>query len=291
MKEPRPEATPSGSEFTDSLKKGLLIGAAVLVVALPSWRMYQASKAPQAPVAGAKAPAAQRAERSIPQPTMRFADFGREDPSADAREVADWAVFTGNHGRHAFVLVDKKDARVYVFSPDGKLKESAPALLGAAHGDDSFPGIGDKPLNQVLPEEKTTPAGRFVAEPGRNTTNEDIVWVDYDAAVSMHRIRPLVAAERRLERLASPVVDDNRISFGCINLPVTFYEDVLSPSVQKHGAIVYVLPDVKAPREVFGSFDVRDPAQVAEWKKASALQAARTQARPATVQKVALQAQ
>ena len=289
MKESRDKEAGIDSEFTDSLKKGLLIGAVLLVLIVPPLRMHRAAKAPQAPVASTQpAPTPQpRTESPVP-PAMRLADFGGEKPSRDARHVADWVVFTSNHGKHAFVLVDKKDARVYVFAPDGKLKESAPALLGAARGDDSFPGIGDKPLKEVLPEEKTTPAGRFVAEPGRNTNNEDIVWVDYDAAVSMHRIRPLVARERRLERLASLTVDDNRISFGCINLPVTFYENVLSPSVQKHGAIVYVLPDVKSPQQVFGSFDVRDPAQVAAWKKGSPLQAAKSGSRQGAMHKVSL---
>lgn len=277
MKEPRDDAGRPDSEFADSLKKGLLVGAVLLLLAVPALRMYQASKAPppspQSQVQ-APAPAAPQPKVEAPvAPSLRLADFAGEQPSPDARHVADWAVFTSDHRKHAFVVVDKKDARVYVFSPQGKLMRSAPALLGAAIGDDSFPGIGDKPLKEVLPEEKTTPAGRFMAEPGRNTNNEDIVWVDYDAAVSMHRIRPTVAAERRLERLASRAIDDNRISFGCINLPITFYEDVLSPTVQQHGAVVYVLPDVKSPRQVFGSFDVRDRVQVAAWRKAVAAQA------------------
>jgi len=135
--------------------------------------------------------------------------------------------------------------------------------MGAARGDDTYPGVGDKPLNQVKEYEKTTPAGRFVAEPGKNAGGEDVVWVDYNAAVSMHRIRPLVASERRLERLASRTIEDNRISFGCINLPVSFYEDVLSPMVHKYGAIVYVLPEVKTPQQVFGSYDVPALQQVA----------------------------
>lgn len=291
MKETRAVEQRTGSEFTNSLKKGLLVGAVLLVLIVPPLRMYQADKAPQQqPVAATQAPAAPQARADVPvAPSLRLASFAGERPSAAARHVANWAVFTSNHGKQAFVVVDKKDARVYVFAPDGKLEESAPALLGSARGDDSFPGIGDKPLNQVLPEEKTTPAGRFIAEPGRNTNNEDIVWVDYDAAVSMHRIRPMVVAERRLERLASRVVEDNRISFGCINLPVTFYEDVLSPTVQKYGAIVYVLPDVKTPQQVFGSFDVRDPELVAAWKKSVALQAVKGPAKAGAVQKVALQ--
>ncbi|MBC5782078.1 hypothetical protein H8N03_03920 [Ramlibacter sp. USB13] len=281
------------SEFVSSARLGALIAAGVMLVAIPPLKMLKSRDAQQeppvamAPDASAPAPSAPSIAHPpapvAPSTGVRLADFRGEDPSADARLVANWVVATGDAKKHAFVVVDKKDARVYVFGRDGRLRDSAPALLGSAHGDDSFPGIGDKPLELVRPEEKTTPAGRFVAEPGLNASHEDVVWVDYDAAVSMHRIRPTVASERRLERLASLTVDDNRISFGCINLPVRFYEDVVSPTVRKEGAVIYVLPDTKTVQQVFGAFDVTDPAQ------AAAIQA-RTQqpASRAGVQKVAL---
>ena len=272
MQDPRParqegtDAEPS--EFLASLKKGLLLGVVLLVLIVPPLRMAKSPKPPAQPSAAATAPSTapdSQADASSPSPVpgVRLADFRGEEPSRDARHVANWVVHTSNAKNHAFVIIDKKDARVYVFSPDGKLKDSAPALLGSARGDDSFPGIGEKPLAQIQPHEKTTPAGRFVAEPGQNTNNEDIIWVDYDAAVSMHRIRPNNEKERRLERLASLAVDDNRISFGCVNLPVTFYENVLSPTVQQFGAIVYVLPEVKTAQQVFGSYDVLANAQQA----------------------------
>ncbi|MGV3569793.1 MAG: hypothetical protein ACO1PB_04275 [Ramlibacter sp.] len=275
------------SEFLSALRWGVLLGAGVLAIVIPPWRTQAPSAPALPPVAQAPAtpspapapalpvpqaapepmppappeePAVTKAPETSPPAGMRLADFAGEEPSPEARHVANWAVHSRDHKRHAFVIVDKKDARVYVFAPDGKLKESAPALLGSARGDHTVPGVGDKPLSQVKPDEKTTPAGRFVAEPGKNTNGEDIVWVDYDAAVSMHRIRPNVAADRRLERLATLAVDDNRISYGCINLPVTFYEEVLSPTVRKHGAIVYVLPETKrTPQQLFGSYDVPPP--------------------------------
>ena len=84
--------------------------------------------------------------------------------------------------------------------------------------------------------------------------------------------------------VATLTTDDNRISFGCINLPVSFYEDVLSPTVRQYGAIIYVLPEVKTPQQVFGAYDVTDPAQVAA---AQAQQVAQAQA--ANLQKVSLQ--
>ncbi|HEY0825856.1 MAG TPA: hypothetical protein VGD76_18870, partial [Ramlibacter sp.] len=281
MREPGARSKPAArkdsepSEFLDYLKKGAVLGAVlILVVGLLPWRMApQRGEQQAAPVATAPQPPAQQPRQPLPQAAppgdgkgaspLRLADFRGEQPTHAARLMADWVVATRDHKHHAFVIIDKKDARVYVFAPDGRLKDSAPALLGSARGDDSFPGIGEKPLAQIRPEEKTTPAGRFVAEPGRNTSNEEVVWVDYDAAVSMHRIRPLVAKERRLERLASLTVDDNRISFGCVNLPVSFYEDVLSPTVRQSGAIVYVLPEVKSLQQVFGAYDVRDPRQLA----------------------------
>jgi hypothetical protein len=283
QRQPTPPRDAGSSEFADALKKGALIGIVLLAIIIPVMRMVQKPQAPEPPPQVATAPQApgttvpqapaapavpQAQAPAVPsQPGVRLADFRGEDATPDARLVANWAVHTRNHKQHAFVVIDKKDARVYVFGPDGKLLESAPALLGSAQGDDSYPGIGDKPLSAIQPYEKTTPAGRFVAEPGRNTNNEDIVWVDYDAAVSMHRIRPTNPAERRLERLASLTTDDNRISFGCVNLPVTFYENVLSPTVQRYGAIVYVLPEVKTPQQVFGAYDVTAPQDLARSKR------------------------
>jgi hypothetical protein len=129
-------------------------------------------------------------------------------------------------------------------------------LLGFAPGDDSVPGIGAKPLAEVHPQERTTPAGRFMGERGRNALGEDVVWVDYAAAVSMHRVRTTNPEEHRLQRLATPTIDDNRISYGCINVPVNFFETYISPIFAARRAVVYVLPETKPVEEVFGSYDV-----------------------------------
>jgi hypothetical protein len=131
------------------------------------------------------------------------------------------------------------------------LRGATPVLIGAAIGDDSIAGIGSRPIALVEPHERTTPAGRFEGERGRNAGGEDVVWVDYDAAVSMHRVRANEPRERRLERLASPRTDDNRISYGCINVPVDFYEAMLQPAFAASRGVVYVLPEIKPLEEVF----------------------------------------
>ena len=227
--------------------------ATALLIALP---LVGQSGLPFDGADHAGAGAVSAVEAAAPTVSIRRADFGGAKPSADVRHIADWIANSGDNGILDFVVVDKKFAAVHVFGPDARLRASSPILLGSALGDMSAPDIGERPLSQVLPEERTTPAGRFMGERGRNARNEDVVWVDYDAAVSMHRVLTTNAAERRLERLATPTVDDNRISFGCINVPVVFYESIIRPMFAKTRALIYVLPDLLTPQQVFGSYAV-----------------------------------
>lgn len=198
-----------------------------------------------------------------------LADFRGVQASDEAVQVANWVSYSRNNRGKNFVLIDKKQARMYVFDAKGKLKRDAPVLLGKAIGDHTVPGVGDKPLSQLKEEEKTTPAGRFMASPGRNLQGHDILWIDYKNAVSLHRVLN-VRDEQRLERLASPRIDDNRISNGCVNVPVAFYNTVLKPSVGKKGAYVYVLPETRTPQQVFGSLEVPSAAKPAAAPTASA---------------------
>jgi hypothetical protein len=188
-------------------------------------------------------------------PVAAAADFGQLKPPADVRSVADWALRSGDRGTQGYAVLDKKDARLYVFGADGRLQARTAVLLGLARGDTSVPGIGERPLKDVRPEERTTPAGRFELEAGRNMQGEDILWVDYGAAVSMHRLRATDPRERRQQRLASPTSADNRISFGCINVPPGFFNTVLSPAFahtpRTRRGILYILPEVKPLAEVF----------------------------------------
>ena len=159
------------------------------------------------------------------------------------------------------MIIDKVQARVFMFDAQGQLLGAAAALLGLAVGDDSVPGIGQRKLSSIRPEERTTPAGRFVASLDRDLSGHEVLWVDYDTAISLHRVVTGQPKERRAERLASPSPLDNRISFGCINVPVKFYEQVVSPSFTGTNGIVYILPETRSAREVFGSYDVQDSSR------------------------------
>lgn len=227
------------------LKQGCLIGLAAAALLVPP--LGAATGRVRIPETAALMVAI------APPHQPRQADFGAIVPTADARYLADWIADARDNRGRPFTLLDKRDARIYVFDAEARLVGSSPVLLGAAPGDESVAGIGQRPINEVRPEERTTPAGRFVSEPGRNAGGEDVVWVDYGAAVSMHRVRPVDPKERRLERLASPDPAERRISYGCINVPVAFFDAVVAPVMAADRAVVYVLPERQTLQQAFAS--------------------------------------
>ena len=196
-------------------------------------------------------------QQGLAAQVFRLADFGAEASSPESQKLADWIVDSADNGKLPFMIIDKVQARVFVFNAQGQLRGAAAALLGLAIGDNTVPGIGLRKLSSIRPEERTTPAGRFVASLDRDVHGEEVLWVDYDSALSLHRVVKGSPKERRAERLATPSPLDNRISFGCINVPVKFYEQVVSPSFTGTNGIVYILPETRSAREVFGSYDVQ----------------------------------
>lgn len=215
-------------------------------------------------LSGQEGTAASSAIKMRPTGTQhpKRASFKLENSSLAAKQLADWVVDSGDNRTLPFVIVDKTNAKVFVFHADGQLRGASPALLGLALGDDSVPGIGNRKMSSIRPEERTTPAGRFVAALDSSLRGKDILWVDYDAAISLHRVHTNIPGEHRLQRLATPSPLDNRISYGCINVPVKFYENVVRPAFTGTDGIVYVLPETRLPRETFGSYVVEEFALV-----------------------------
>lgn len=171
--------------------------------------------------------------------------------TADARKVLDWAQANDDAQGRPFAVVDKKAATLYVFAASGKLLGTTPALLGLARGDHSVPGIGQRPLSQIKPHERTTPSGRYASEPGRNLAGEHVVWFDYDEGLAIHRLRPGASLLRREKQLATPSPRDNRASLGCVVVPGSFYDRVVRPVLGTGDGVVYVLPETRPLATLF----------------------------------------
>ena len=150
----------------------------------------------------------------------------------------------GDHGERPFAIVDKQAALILVFGADGRLAGSAPVLLGRARGDHSAPGVGQRTQDRTLrATDLITPAGRFASEPGRNLEGDDIVWIDYGAALAIHRLRSGSSHADRQWRMASANLGDRRVSAGCVVVPTGFYDSVVRPLLGRQRGVVYVMPE------------------------------------------------
>lgn len=213
-----------------------------LTSASPAWSAKPSPKA---------APAATGSKRAKPAPA-RPAETPPLPVSPDAERVAAWIAASADNGGLPYAIVDKKSASLLLFDAGGKPLGHVPVLLGIALGDEASPGIGTKNLSEIGPAEKTTPAGRFLARFGVAAGNQRVLWVDYATSVALHPIpRPGKPRERRRERMLSPTGTDNRITFGCINVPLAFYTGTISPLFRRKGGYVYVTPDEKPLEDVF----------------------------------------
>lgn len=201
---------------------------------------WSASAAPAGPAPG------------LPAVASRRADLGQDRASPQAAQLADWVVDSRDNQDMPFMIIDKVGARVLMFDRTGRLQGSAAALLGLARGDDSTPGIGERRLSSILPSERTTPAGRFVASLDHDTRGRELLWVDYNTALALHRVVKGTPSEQRAQRLESATPADNRVSYGCINVPAAFYDRFVSPAFKTTSGVVYILPEIHSMRQVFG---------------------------------------
>ena len=163
-----------------------------------------------------------------PAGTAAPAEFSATRPSPQARSLVDWVLGSGDAKGRPFAVVDKRAARIYVFDDAGRMVGQSAALLGATFGDHTVPGVGARAqTGEVGPDERTTPAGRFEAVPGRNDKGERVGWVDYASAFAIHRLRPGFAYQARATRLSTAQASGKRVSWGCVVVPVAFYQGVV----------------------------------------------------------------
>lgn len=176
--------------------------------------------------------------------------LGSQSASPDVHQMVAWVAASGDNRGLPYMIVDKRGAEVFLFDAESRIIGAAPALLGLGRGDDSVAGIGHRRLATMAPIERTTPAGRFEASLGFDL-NQDVLWIDYDAAISLHRVIVGNLSDRRHERLASATPLDNRISYGCINVPAPFFDKLVVPAFKGTVGIVYILPETRVIGEVF----------------------------------------
>ena len=174
-----------------------------------------------------------------------------QSASADVLDTVQWVAASKDNKGLPFVVVDKANARVYAFTPAAQLKATAPVLLGGGVGDKVLVSP-DAPMSAIPPQKRITPAGRYPSRLVIDNHGKTVLLIDGPNLITMHIVAKGTPAQRRAERLASVASNDNRVSFGCINVPPAFFTTVLDPDFRPRQGIVYVLPEKTTPAQMFG---------------------------------------
>lgn len=237
--------------------RATLFSAAIAALSLCMSSMASAQAAPTGLViderASQSSPAQLAAASSVPDPLAPLAGPESQpgEPSEAMIRIMNWVLATHDNGDAPYMIIDKVGAEVFVFDSAGQFMGKTPALVGSAIGDDSAPGVGDRELSNIPPEDRTTPAGRFVAKFGHAYGGKKVLWVDYATSISLHPVITANRKEKREQRLASPTPNDNRITYGCINVAANFYKKVVSPLFTNTTGVVYILPDTQPLSAIF----------------------------------------
>jgi hypothetical protein len=203
-------------------------------------------------------------EAPMPAPMDRL-----QSASPEVLNTVQWVATSKDNAGLPFVVVDKTNARVYAFNPLAQLQATAPVLLGMGVGDKALVSQ-DAPMSAIPPDKRITPAGRYPSRLVTDTHGKTVLLIDGENLITMHIVAKGTPAQRRAERLASVGTDDNRISFGCINVPPAFFTTVVDPDFRPRKGIVYILPEKTTAAQLFGFQPPAPAPSVAQLFKAPA---------------------
>jgi hypothetical protein len=174
-----------------------------------------------------------------------------QSASPEVLATLQWVAASKDNAGLPFIVVDKANARAYAFNPAAQLKATAPVLLGMGVGDVVLVSP-DAPMSAIPEHKRITPAGRYPSRLVTDTHGKTVVLIDGPNLITMHIVAKGTPAQRRAERLASVTSEDNRVSFGCINVPPAFFTTVVDPDFRPGKGIVYVLPEKTTAGQLFG---------------------------------------
>ena len=188
--------------------------------------------------------------------TTRTAETVRPAPPAEAAEAmspaarATYERFMLDNKGMPFIIADKPSGQMFFFKVNGELIGFSSVLYGKSKLDILAHPLGKnltaEEINATFDIDKVTPAGDFTAvlRPAKDF-GFALFFQDGNGkvgSIAIHTVYTGNIKERRLERLASADVTDNRISYGCINVSVDTWNDYIVPNYGK-GARVGVVPD------------------------------------------------
>lgn len=157
-------------------------------------------------------------------------------------------------------IVDKQMGLTYVIDANGVLAGKSASLTGKTKGDvRSEAAKKTANVESIAEKDKVTEAGMFDASVKNVPHYGNVITLQIfdNYSIAMHPTYLGAPAEQRQARLESATPEDNRISFGCINVPNEFMQNVVFKAIPKgvKSFPIVVIPESKSIQEFFPTED------------------------------------
>lgn len=200
------------------------------------------------------APPAIQAHTSIYTYTtpIHVANFKGAERTVGVERLLSAILDTNANEDMAFVVADKPTATMYVFDKLGNLKGSSPVLLGVTKGDkNTLSSLSSRANNPLL---RTTPSGIYTTKSIKHEQYKKEYGHEWlvqlvettagdNSTTAIHGVYVHTPSEQRQARLDSKSIEDNRASWGCLNAPVQFMQDVVQPTFENENGKVFITPE------------------------------------------------
>lgn len=141
-------------------------------------------------------------------------------------ECATLSEISSKYPNQPLIIADKASGTLSIYRPENKSIISNPALFGQEIEDNLSMSSFD-----IGTSRKVTPAGTFIAEKAYSSKMHEPIIIFIHGKKQLLAIHPIYLGkpnERRIERIQSLSSEDNRISNGCINVLVDFFNVLYS---------------------------------------------------------------
>ncbi len=149
-----------------------------------------------------------------------------------------------------FFIADKPNGKTHLFGKNGEHIASTNTLFGKQSGDVLDEKRMNTPTDDLLETDKITPAGIFKIKVIADANYTGGYILDFQkngvpqGGIALHSVWTGNKKEHRVDRLNSPEVTDNKVSFGCVNVSEAFFKNNILPHVDDfNNAGVVVIPD------------------------------------------------
>jgi hypothetical protein len=155
-------------------------------------------------------------------------------------------LYSLNNVNDSYIVVDKPTARLFIIDSNKNLVTDFPVLLGQTKGESKNIANSDSDIAIGA----TTPAGKYRLTNLYINKDDSVMYQGRilsllgqgQGGLAIHMTYPL-EIEKRSKALETETTEDNRMSWGCINISLENWDNYIKPYFNTEKQFIFITPD------------------------------------------------